>query len=1388
MSAPTATLGQGVRRFWVPAGGQYELDAEGYLADPEAVVLGQRWHNTEALSSEDLRFHRSVVLLGEPGSGKTTFLRNEGPLLPPDVVTGIIKVNLASYSSEERLARSVLEGPEISEWWHGTGELCLVLDGFDEAQTRIPSLASLFVDFLEAWPLNRLWLRLACRTADWPSTLDNFIATRAPDALTVELLPLRQSDVHTSASSVTDPAAFLEEVARIGAQVLASRPLTLRLLMDAYRSAGELPQRPSALYETGLLAMCDEWNRTRRDAGATASLSPRELYVTARAMAAATTFGGASAFWTGPGPRLDTTSARGDVVEATLTPDSLASMVEHLDDRVIAVTGPGILEVLRTSLFSGSGPNRMGWTHATFADYLAAAWLQSQNLTKSQVASLLLSGDGQVFPQVRRCASWAMAIDPGAFGWIARADPEAFVGEVDIPDESLREEVIDGLFRLAESGRLIERMGVNYARLCHAAIASQVATHIGAGSFSVRRLAIELSDDCRLSEAYDSLCGIALNPDEPEGLRVASAWALHRGDVAGDRLLPLLNDPHVRGPDERFELRGIAILASWPNNLSTADALSNLSELGPRNFHGSFRLAVSRIAERLSVEDVPALAAWLGNPAADDELLEPLHDAAIRLCANQLEESETKAAVVEACRRRMADYKTVLSNDSLGLGSLGDETRRKLALAVAEGASENVLVSLAYDHSSGLLGPQDLSWLVEKYESATDRAAQLEGLIRGVLRPGDPEHSEIVLGVPAEHPLAAGVFRPWLETIDLTSREALQAREQWQQVVKLRPKGAEPRPDEVDSWIRKDLAEFSSSEDLSAFAHALHLMTVRPGTERHFDEFQPDVTKHRRWIGLPDDLRAQLIVSAKTYLSLGKARPELWLGEDRIYEPARAGYRCLVLLLREDPEELLHLTPQTWREWSSILVGWTSAINGASVEDKTRLLDLALPHAAEKLRSSLLQVIDLAARQGRLPFVRAECDQLWDPHLAAELAHRLRTGLPSTTCHEIAETLARNDPVAAEAVLSEWVSDAGIEADEERAALAATLLLRHAARSTWPILRRLLEERPRFFERVLLRAGPQYDRTIPDLAPNDIADLYLWMRRAFPAEEDPQFEDVHAVGPREAVGHWRDGFVDALCAAGTPAAAAAVRRIADTLPGDLWLERMYAIACRAVRGAQWQPVSPSELARIAEDTSRRLVRTPEELLDLVHEALGTIQARLLGETPESHLLWDTRTMRPKSEDEASDYLHNRLKDLLQYRGLVVNREVQVRRESPSGIGERTDIRVDATAIQSPSTGASPVMSLVLEVKGAWNSDLLVSLHDQLVNRYMRDIGTLKGIYVVLWPDVGSWSKEGGGAERQRLNRLVKADVEAQLGGQAAVERERGHDVRVVHLGLAYRRG
>jgi hypothetical protein len=448
--------------------------------------------------------------------------------------------------------------------------------------------------------------------------------------------------------------------------------------------------------------------------------------------------------------------------------------------------------------------------------------------------------------------------------------------------------------------------------------------------------------------------------------------------------------------------------------------------------------------------------------------------------------------------------------------------------------------------------------------------------------------------------------------------------------------------------------------------------------------------------------------------------------------------------------------------------------------DKRHLLTLAMPHAEEELRKALIARLRDLVENRQWILLSNEADYFWDDDIAQEYLHLVREA-SGDSLGELVSTLVSHDVDMVRPVLLEWLA----EPDGQRRGLAAQALIDRDLEHSWPGLRSTFDGDLQLAEEVIGRSERAHGfRVTDDLSPALRAELYLWLRERFPPEEDPTSDEVHFVGPREQLGQWRERLLHHLIDEGSAGAVDAVRTIATGLPDEGWLGRALAGAEASFRRRSWKPTSISLLLRLAQDGRAVLVNDTRALAAAVTSALEEIQRKLTGATPRSHLLWDTHSKRPKHEDEISDYLGDELERLLVERGVVVNREVQVRRTSSSGIGERIDLLADATPDGSV-LGATRV-SVPIEVKGAWNPELSTAMKQQLVGRYMRDLGVNDGVYVVLWPGLEGWAGAADG-RRRKVEALREPDVRATLAAQAAALGMDGTRVHVVHLSIAYGR-
>lgn len=1375
-----------VTRYWCPHDGVFHLDERGYLADPGATFFG-RSRNPSAIATADLAAERCVVLLGEPGAGKSTVLDEHSPLLPAGVAAAVVRVDLGVYGSEDRLVREVLDAPPVRSWLGGDGELCIVADGFDEGAARLPNLALILADRVARWPVGRLWLRIACRTADWPTSLGDTLRRSFAHATVVELLPLRRTDVAALAAGWAADGAFLDEVEDANAVPFATRPLTLRLLAAGFAATGSLPGRGADLFDAGLAALAEEQNPARLDTGLRGTLTASQRLAVAARIAAATTFGGRQALWTGPSNSPDRDPATDVPVE------TIAGGAEPHGDGgdTVDVTPAAVRETVAAGLFTSRGDQRLGWAHTTFGDFLAARWLVTNGVAVDQARPLFLAADDRTFPQTRLAAAWALAMRPVDYAFLARADPEALRGEVGLPGDNIRAVVVDGLFAVADAGRLRDRWGANNDVLCHDGIAEQIRPQLSSPTPASRRLAFRLAADCTDERLRADLVAVALDSDRPEADRVAAAWAivaLNTASAPGDDLLPLVTDPRIRGDDPRDELLGVALLASWPHAIATAEVLDHITR-PQADRYGMYHEFIRSLAAGLTAADLPAATAWL-DPHIDtsiDDRLTSLVNATLKLAIAADDDASLDVAVRFAIARARAydglylDEYGITGPDPLDDGDL----RRRLVDAVlAQHPDKDVIYAMADQpggHGLAIVRGDDLAWLAARYAAAApEDRSPLATLFRDAFDWNRRDHIDLALDMPPSHPLHVDLVAQWVAPDSLADPIVTKRREAWRSAQRRRDDAEEP--DDLDDELINQLNRFEAGDPIG-FWHGVRIFYARPNGSLA-NEHDPDLTKTRRWQRLPEEDRARFVAAAERFLRTGSCDAGSWLGQRKWHYPSMAAYRGMVLLLRRDPSKLDALPPPVWREWAPVILDWAATVNGAQWDDKRAILDRAAPVARRQLADAIVTIIRAADERDDHAFLHAEISYLWDAELGTELHDVLRDAASAKTRDLVARTIAEHDIGLARPTLYDWLKGT----DTEPAVLAGALLLDHDVAESWPHLAAVLDNDTDLAVKTLAASATVRERRVPPVGATEHAELYGWLVRRFPHSEDPHELGAHFVGPREEIAHWRDRILDELRGAGTEEAVDAVAGLAQRLPTLDWLAVVHADAQDALRHALWQPTTVSDLRRLAVDRSARLVSSPAELCDVVEAALRDVQRRLQGDTPEAPQLWDTAARRPKEEDALSDYLQNRLTDVIGGRGVVANREVQIRRTAPRGIGERLDLRIDAVAADA---GRYRTITVPVELKCAWHRDIDTAMREQLVDKYLADLHSRHGVYAVGWFDPTWWQAElaglGTDARRARVARRERDELHDLLTRQAQRLKGEGYEIRVVMLDCSFDR-
>jgi len=1399
------------KRFWCPRTGQISLADGGYLTDPKA-----EWghvYNLDVVSFEAIANTPCLVFLGEPGIGKSHAMQAER-----DAIDSRIRVeggetlwfDLRAYGSEERLVRGLFANPVFESWARGRHALHLFLDSLDECLLRIDNLGILLTDELKKYPTDRLYARIACRSADLPRTLEDGLRRLwGQEAVGVyELAPLRRVDVAEAASANgLDPSAFLREIDRMGAVPLAIKPVTLNFLINVYRRSSSFPSTQAELYLEGCRRLCEETSESRRDAGRVGALSADQRLAIAARIAAVMIFANRYAIWTG----IDL----GDVPEEDVAVRELCGGREGDEDVPIEVTDGAVREVLGTGLFSCRGEDRMGWAHQTYAEFLGARYLVQRRLAVPQMMDLIVhSGDPEekLVPQLHETAAWLSGMMPQVFQEVMQRDPEVLLrSDVATAEPEEQARLVKSLLRLYAEEKLLDRdwdLRRGYRKLVHPNLAAQLGPYISdvRQGLVVRRVAIQIAEACDVKALQEDLVGIALDGSQPHAIRVNAAYATGRiGDpLVVARLAPLAIGEAENDPDD--ELKGCALEALWPTHLTAEEVFRLLNPPKDEALIGAYRMFVrDHLVQNLKPSDLPAALRWVEVRPLRHELPHPFEKLVDSIMAKAWEHLDAFGvfdAFARAALSRLRHLEAIVDerhSPEFRSALIGeDEKRRKIVERIVPLLSEPAkdAIDLVFARPPLVLS-KDLPWLVERLraaESGKDRDAWGHLIMRS-FDWQDAGHLRVVVGARARHRLLADAF-PRLKLFVALHCPALlrlagrlrktRFGERTRKRVVLKPPPAER--------IRRSLRECESGNSAAWWRLNLE-MTLEPDSTHYGDELEADLTVHPGWKAADPATRLRIIRAAKRYLIEQDPATQKWLGTNIWHRPAWAGYRALRLLFQEIPSEFSALTVEVWRKWASVVLAFPERVEAV----RRKLVAEAYQYAPADILEALMVLIDKDNRDysdvsdhSDISIVRA-VEGCWDDQLGNRLMlkvgddHLTPSSMGSLLSVLLEHKVAQANSFA-ESLILPGLPPRG-DVGRARAIVAARALLIHADDAGWATIWPVMQTDREFGSEVVSALAETSSRGAERwpqrLTEHQLADLYVWLVRQYPYADDVTQAGAHWVGSRERVGMWRDSILQHLKGRGTPAGCEAIRRIGREFPELDWLKWTLADAQDLARRRNWMPARPRDVLQLAGDQEKRLVQSGEQLVEVLLESLKRLEAKLQGETPAAIDVWNEigkAAYRPKDENRLSDYVKRYLENDVGVRGIIVNREVEIRRGAGS-IGERTDIHVDAV-VRSSSGEVFDSITAIIEVKGCWHPELYHAMETQLVNRYLKDNRCQQGLYLVGWFNCDQWDPSD--ERSKRAPQISRDEAQQRFDAQAADLSAAGPYVRALVLNTAIR--
>ena len=1407
------------QRRWVPTTPTADTFQPAYQIDNSGYVSLMQWgpgltsRLTGYALAELTEEHRCVVLLGEPGIGKSREWHTQQAILGD--ASRHLFLDLGTIPSEEVLRSEIHSTPAIQEWIQDQSILTLWLDSLDEGLLHVTVLQHALLRVLRSLPVKRLCLRVLCRNAVWPigfsealaTALDIKNSTSQLAFLTLLLCPLTREQVAAAAQQEQfDPEQFLAAVAAVDAQPLVSRPVTLGLLIRLFRrhqptfgAAGANTR--AGLYQAGCLELCERPDRNR-PAASRSDARPRLLLAGYVAMLTVLTNrrlilaepaaeslipteldlyligGGRTAVWEGH--------------QAVIDASSLRDLLQN------------------TGLFTDLGQGRLVWAHQSYAEFLAAWYLNLTSLAPPALRPLFRSTAdpaGGLVPALRETAGWLADLQPAFWHELLALDPVALIqSDLHRLGAEQRRLLVQRLLEwFATLAHVPYQSSAFASKLCHPGLAQQVQTILTDVNAPgpIVRFAIDLSIACKLKELGPVLVAQASDNTAPYQLRLRALIVLEETAEAADRaaLRPLRLAIPAQDEENTFRRRLIDIL--WPTHLAIDELLPLLRKQKRKRlritgeFGGLFSSSRTDLPKPTALETQRSLR-WFnhqfvknGRFATDETYLsqamnlvwkrgwelfdEPdmlpelirlfrtayRHHVGLPALGDQLQRLTFFDVLLHHSKR--PTFWAVMANHRVNSGeeivsikewdALHQRLRTKLSAPAREWLARILLRLL--DHNSSHFTSQEFCARLDQLYSATKFRSVATVLADNQCElPVDDEEDQNWRARHARtegnNRLARRFRRNW------TLHEMLARRRTIQRLLGLGP--------QLEYELRQKLWRIIGTEK------------VKNGTSTLYN-----VPRAAGWSRLTANQKEQAADIACAVLEAHPTPPTEWyLPRPTLTYGARDLYQALLICQHTRPAFLQAQLPAFWQEWTEFLVRQQFWIgDGASLE----LVQLAVAVAPDAVdQAILLEVQARYTENSDDVFHRfsAWYQALPNAKFPELLLHAIVTGsLVGVGSSYLLTQMLEVGYEPAWAYAEQLIPSAGAAPAVHPVpphlvnAVYKWLLFpdasQHNGNVDWWYWWEKLATQPAtaagLIGGLMRHHAPHEMRQFAKLTEAQLESLISWLSDTYQLTE-ADVDDWSEQTQNGRIAAFRTKLATELGSRGSQLAWEGLQRLSDAMGSPVWLRYRIDQVRENLRRNAWEPLQPDALATLSREADRRWVRSAADLQDVLLESLDRFQADLHGELATAEALWmpvsaprgrSYQTQKVRDENFFSNRLRQHFRQDLERSNLLIKREVETRPSHGTGTGQRPDIYVEAFS-RNDANEKIEIETVLIEVKLSRNDETETGLPDQLGD-YLADQKYKHGIFLVGW--------HFGQYDHKPANRLARPELTKLLNEQTA---------------------
>jgi len=646
--------------------------------------------------------------------------------------------------------------------------------------------------------------------------------------------------------------------------------------------------------------------------------------------------------------------------------------------------------------------------------------------------------------------------------------------------------------------------------------------------------------------------------------------------------------------DERDELRGAALAATWPKHLTAEELFEALVPPKRTNFTGEYqRFLWSDFAAQIPTNEIVRALKW-AQPQLEKPYVEhgPMGGAALSIVAAGIESFHD----AEICDR-IADILVQLAkvpNPAL-------QVMRKLAAnRQARNKIGRTAIRVAPDawavqnlKAYGVFDESDVAFFVDELETtASNEERERLAFLIAILLYGVPWFDfaliERIFVLATADPILAAALEPVVSPVELDSKEALDQKAQFESRTKSKD---DPDPTTAIPNLSGPMAAVDRGE-ATAF---LKICDRLPGTswspELPDRPWSPEEELLPGWAQLRVAEQSKIILAAEMYLNGCCPTNDSWIDTAAAWYFVFCGYWAFRVLVQMAPKVFDKIALDVWYAWMPSIFG-DPYLPGIPDETQTQLLKTAYLRMPTRFCEVLSHFVDAGCKTRAEIFILDRITTVWDDEIAALMLSKLRDDrLNSSVFRQILRPLLEIGDATARQIATDTVECAASgAADElEKPIEAALELLNRDASGAWKVVWPVAEKNMEFAERLLSRftVDPYSSDTtklVNGLKESQLAELRVWLsqHKVLGNEADrPSAGSIQTGGftliPSRNGWYWLSSVVmDALIQRGTPQAVEAICWIGGAVPDEL-LRRVEHVARDVVREKTWKPLSPAEL-------------------------------------------------------------------------------------------------------------------------------------------------------------------------------------------------------------------